>query len=124
MAQTGQSEAIHSPEACASMVVRLTRPAVWSMAVVYTVAISCWPRVLRTISSPLDNGAYPMAKARKDTLGVSKVTGVADAGYSSGTAAAACEADGITACVPTNRSIHSQGNGTMFGRSAFIYHPE
>ena len=49
---------------------------------------------------------------------------VADAGYSSGTAAAACEADGITACVPTNRSIHSQGDGTMFGRSAFVYQPE
>ena len=38
--------------------------------------------------------------------------------------AAACEADGITACVPTNRSIHSQGDGTMFGRSAFVYQPE
>ena len=67
---------------------------------------------------------YPMAKATKDTLGVSKVTVVADAGYSSGTAAAACEADGITACVPTNRSIHSQGDGTLFGRSAFVYQPE
>ena len=65
-----------------------------------------------------------MAKATKDTLGVSKVTVVADAGYSSGTAAAACEADGITACVPTNRSIHSQGDGTLFGRSAFVYQPE
>jgi hypothetical protein len=32
--QTGQSEAIHSPEAWASMVVRLTRPAAWSMPVV------------------------------------------------------------------------------------------
>jgi transposase len=67
---------------------------------------------------------YPMAKGTKDTLGVSGLTVVADAGYSSGTAAAACEANGITACVPTNRSIHSRGNGTMFGRSAFIYQPE
>ena len=67
---------------------------------------------------------YPMAKATKDTLGVSNVTVVADAGYSSGTAAAACEADGITACVPTNRSIHSQGDGKLFGRSAFVYKPE
>jgi IS5 family transposase len=40
---------------------------------------------------------YPMAKATKDTLGVSNVTVVADAGYSSGTAAAACEADGVNA---------------------------
>ena len=65
-----------------------------------------------------------MAKATKDTLGVSNLTVVADAGYSSGMAAAACEADGITACVPTNRSIHSQGDGTLFGRSAFVYQPE
>lgn len=67
---------------------------------------------------------YPMAKATKDMLGVARLTVVADAGYSSGTVAAACEADGITACVPTNRSIHSQGGGTMFGRSAFVYQPE
>ena len=64
---------------------------------------------------------YPMAKATKDTLGVSNLTVVADAGYSSGTAAAACEADGITACAPTNRSIHSRG---VFGRSAFTYQPD
>jgi transposase len=54
-----------------------------------------------------------MAKATKDTLGVSNVTVVADAGYSSGTAAAACEADSIT---PACR--------TLFGRSAFVYKPE
>jgi hypothetical protein len=56
-AQTGQSEAIHSPDECASVVVRLTMPAAWSIAVVCMVAISCWPRVLRTISSPLERGA-------------------------------------------------------------------
>ncbi len=46
-----------SPEACASTVVRLTMPAPWSIAVVCTVAISCWPKVLRTMSSPLASGA-------------------------------------------------------------------
>src|SRR6476619_1646862 len=56
--QTGQSDAIHSPEACASVVVKLTIPAVWSMAVVCTVAISCCPSVLRTMSRPLESGAY------------------------------------------------------------------
>jgi hypothetical protein len=55
--QTGQSDAIHSPEAWASIVVKLTMPAAWSIAVVCTVAISCCPSVLRTMSSPLDNGA-------------------------------------------------------------------
>jgi hypothetical protein len=41
-AHTGQSEAIHSPDACANTVVRVMRPAAWSTAVVCTVAISCW----------------------------------------------------------------------------------
>jgi transposase len=67
---------------------------------------------------------YPVAKATKDTLGVECLTVVADAGYSNGTAAAACEADGITACAPTNRTVNSQGDGTMFDRSAFMYQPE
>ena len=58
IAQTGQSEAIHSPEACARTVLSLTIPAVSSIDVVCTVAISCWLKVLRTISSPLDSGAY------------------------------------------------------------------
>src|SRR5215831_2028819 len=56
--QTGQSEAIHSPEAWASVVVKWTMPAVWSIAVVCKVAISCWPSVLRTMSRPLESGAY------------------------------------------------------------------
>ena len=41
-----------------------------------------------------------IAKATKDMLGVASLTVVADAGYSSGMGAAACEADRITACVP------------------------
>src|SRR6266566_4115912 len=56
--QTGQSDAIHSPEAWASVVVKLTMPTVWSIAVVCKVAISCCPSVLRTMSSPLESGAY------------------------------------------------------------------
>ena len=67
---------------------------------------------------------YPMAKATKDTLGVASLTVVADAGYSNGTTAAACEAEGITACAPTNRTVNSQGDGTMFDRSAFVYQPD
>src|ERR1700722_3539614 len=57
VAQTGQSEAIHSPDECARTVVRVIMPAAWSTAVVWTVAISCWLRVLRTISKPLESGA-------------------------------------------------------------------
>src|SRR5262249_1238523 len=62
--QTGQSDAIHSPEAWASVVVKLTMPAVWSMAVICKVAISCCPSVLRTMSSPLDSGAWRKLRSR------------------------------------------------------------
>jgi transposase len=66
---------------------------------------------------------HPMAKAAKEALGVERLTVVADAGYSNGAAAAACEADGVTACAPANRSVNSQGDGSMFDRSAFAYQP-
>src|SRR5215469_11886642 len=59
MAQTGQSDAIHSPEACAKTVLSRTMPAVSSIEVVCTVAISCWLKVLRTMSSPLDDRFDP-----------------------------------------------------------------
>ena len=55
---TGQSDETHSPEECARTVVRRIRPASRSIAVVCTVAISCWLRHLRTISSPLASEAY------------------------------------------------------------------
>lgn len=76
-------------------------------------------------SEPTDNRLlYPMAKAVKETLGTETLMVVADAGYSNGAAAAACEADGITPCVPANRSVNNQGNGNLFDRSAFTYEPE
>jgi transposase len=61
---------------------------------------------------------HPMAKAAKEALGFERLTVVADAGYSNGAAAAACEADGITACTPANRGTNSQGEGALFDRSA------
>jgi transposase len=74
---------------------------------------------------PTDNRLlHPMAGATKNVLEVDKLTVVADAGYSNGTAAAACEADGITPCVPANRSTNNQGDGTLFDRSAFVYRPD
>src|SRR5262249_10158882 len=56
--QTGQSEEIHSPDECASAVVKRISPTSLSMVVVCTVAISCRPRLLRTMSRPLESGAY------------------------------------------------------------------
>jgi transposase len=67
---------------------------------------------------------HPMAKAAKEALGAETLTVVADAGYSNGAAAAACEADRITPCVPANRAINNQGDGTLFDRSAFAYEPD
>jgi Transposase DDE domain/Transposase domain (DUF772) len=66
----------------------------------------------------------PMAQAAQQALEMEELTVVADAGYSNGTDAAACEADGITPCVPRNRSVNKQGAGTLFDRSLFVYEPE
>jgi transposase len=76
-------------------------------------------------AEPTDNRLlHPMAKAAKETLGAETLTVVADAGYSNGAAAAACEADGIVPCVPANRAINNQGDGTLFDRSLFTYEKE
>ena len=50
------------------------------------------------------------------------LTVVADAGYSNGADAAACERNGITPCVPANRAVNNQGN--FFDRTAFAYDPQ
>lgn len=63
----------------------------------------------------------PMAEATKQLLERDALTVVADAGYSNGAQASACEADGITPCVPANRAINNHGDGTLFDRSAFVY---
>lgn len=67
---------------------------------------------------------HPMAKATKEALGADQLTVVADAGYSNGADAAACEDDGITPCVPANRAVNNRGDGTLFDRSAFVYRPD
>jgi len=76
-------------------------------------------------TEPTDNRLlYPMAQATKRALGAEALTVVADAGYSNGADAAACEADAITPCAPANRAINNQGDGTLFDRSAFTYDKE
>ncbi len=64
---------------------------------------------------------YPMAASAKRVLEREQLTVVADAGFSSGACAAACEVDDITACVPANRSGNPHGDGFQFDRSAFTY---
>jgi transposase len=76
-------------------------------------------------TEPTDNRLlHPMAKATKNAVEADTLTVVADAGYSNGADAAACEKDGITPCVPANRAINNQGDGTLFDRTAFIYHSD
>ena len=73
-------------------------------------------------TEPTDNRLlHPMAKATKDAVGAETLTVVADAGYSNGADAAACERDGVTPCVPANRAVNNQGDGTLFDRSLFTY---
>lgn len=73
-------------------------------------------------TEPTDNRLlHPMARATKEAVGADTLTVVADAGFSNGADAVACERDGITPCVPANRAINNQGDGTLFDRSLFDY---
>ena len=72
-------------------------------------------------SEATDNRSLePMAKAAQRALGGARLKVVADAGYSSGEQAAACEAAGIEPYVPPNRS-DSPGGGLLFERTEFAY---
>ena len=62
---------------------------------------------------------HEMAAGAKAMLGAKTLKVVADAGYSSGAQAAACEADGIEPCVPAKQSPNTRGD--FYDRSAFTY---
>jgi transposase len=64
----------------------------------------------------------PMAEAAKVAVGEpQRMSVIADAGYSNGEQAEACEEKGILPHVPSNRAINNQGDGTFFDRTAFQY---
>src|SRR5580704_15815388 len=110
MAQTGQSEEIHSPDECARTVVRLTVPAVWSIAVVCTVAISCWPKVFRTMSRPLDNEAYrnvwsALPRSSERMVATRDFSGLTNSACALANAAARLAMDGLDLCTAT---LHAQ----------------
>lgn len=64
----------------------------------------------------------PMAEAAKQAVGdPQSLNVVADAGYSNGEQAEACEAHGIVPHAPANRGVNSKGNGTLFDRTEFSY---
>ena len=68
----------------------------------------------------------PMAQAARAAVGSpdTVLNIVADAGYSSGAQASACESAGILTHVPANRSVNNQGDGTLFDRAEFTYDPK
>jgi transposase len=65
----------------------------------------------------------PMAEAAQQAVGDPNASmhGVADAGYSNGEQAAACESKGILPHVPAHRGVNTQGGGKLFERTAFHY---
>lgn len=65
----------------------------------------------------------PMSEAAQAVLGGPGTTlhVVADAGYSSGEQAEACESRGIIVHVPAVRGVNNRGDGTLFARSDFQY---
>jgi transposase len=64
----------------------------------------------------------PMAEAAQQALGnPTTLKVVADAGYSNGQQAEACEQRGIAPHVPANRCVNNKGNGQLFDRSQFHY---
>lgn len=66
----------------------------------------------------------PMAAAAHKAVGEPALLNVvADAGYSNGAQAEACEARGIVPHVPAQRSVNSRGNGQLFNRSQFVHDP-
>jgi transposase len=66
----------------------------------------------------------PMAEAAHQAVGApAELNVVADAGYSNGAQAEACEARGIVPHVPAQRSVNSQGKGKLFDRSQFVHDP-
>lgn len=66
----------------------------------------------------------PMAEAAQAAMGnPESLHVIADAGYSNGEQAEACENRGIVAHIPANRAVNNQGDGTLFDRSLFVYDP-
>jgi transposase len=65
----------------------------------------------------------PMAEAAQQAVGEpsAPIHVLADAGYSNGEQAAACESKGILPHVPAHRGVNTRGDGKLFDRTAFQY---
>src|SRR5215471_10563028 len=126
MGQTGQSEAIHSPEACARTVLSRTMPSILSIEVVCTVAISCWLSVLRTMSSPLDSDAYRNDRSEPlpcsdRMVPISDFSGLTSCAWALASAAAIVPIVSLDRCTAALRFKEVEADCAGFG--AFGPHP-
>ena len=76
-----------------------------------------------TVQAGDNSSLQPMAEAAQAATGgpAQPINVVADAGYSNGEQAEACEAKGILPHVPAKRGVNSRGDGTLFDRTEFVY---
>src|SRR5215468_4411784 len=120
IAHTGHSEEIHSPDECASTVVRRRSPASLSIVVVWIVAISYRPRPLRTMSRPLDNGAYwklrsPSRWKGDRIVATSDFSGLVSSACALESAAAMVPMDSLERCMAALHAQDIKAHRTGFG---------
>src|SRR5262245_18914785 len=85
-------------------------PDAWSMAVVCTVATSCWPRVLPTMSRPLDKGAWrrgrgPCPGPAALIVAVSDFSGLTSSAWALARAEARAPTDSMDRCMARLRFL-------------------
>jgi hypothetical protein len=102
--QTGQSDDTHSPDEWARTVLNRISPAALSISVVCTVAISCRPNDLRTISSPLERDAYRNVRSASRGNGdrivaVSDFSGLVSSAWALARAAAIAPIESLDRCM-------------------------
>src|SRR5205085_438214 len=69
----------------------------------------------------IDGSKFRAVSSARSVRERQRMNVIADAGYSNGEQAEACEGKGILPHVPSNRAINNQGDGTFFDRTAFQY---
>ena len=137
-----QDEVVVDPGAVASALEKLRRHPEPEAGLMYTAAHGLIPAynvqaavdaehalivAQQVILQAGDNSSLlPMAEAAKAAVDKPAQTlhVVADAGYSNGEQAEACEAKGILPHVPASRGVNNHGDGTLFDRTEFTYQPQ
>src|SRR4051812_41036901 len=95
------------------------RPVAWSISVVWTVAISCRPRLFRTISRPLESGAYrklrsPPPGSVDRIVAVSDFSGLASSDWAFASAAAIAPIELLHRCTAGLPSDRFEADGAGF----------